>query len=438
VSRSLFTNGIKIGIKTYLKIFLYLFMKKLTSNSLNDLAIKAAKPKAQPYTLRDGDGLFLLVHPNGSKYFQLRTTLHNKRKLIQLGTYPELSLSEAREQSREKRKQVKIEHVDPIVEAKLIKQQKAKEADNTFEKIAEDWLAIKQRTLAPSTYLKIKQTFNANVYGVIGKYPIKDIDNQLVRKCLMIMQKRGALEFMEKTRGWIKGVFDFALSDRLISENPIPAKDERLIKHVGEKFPRLKSMQDAGKLLRNLADYGGSFEVATCVYLQMHFAQRPSELRCARWAEFDLEKAIWTLPLEQSKSRKYMTKPHTVMLSKQAVEALKELQAYTGHSEYLFSARLVRKPISEATVRKAFRLIFTDYHIVPHGCRHFFSTQANESGLFRRDVIEAFLAHSDKDKIREVYNEATYDNERRQLAQWWSDQLDVMRDGAKILPLKLA
>lgn len=413
-------------------------MAKLNADLLDDLTIKAAKPRDKEYTLRDGNGLFLLIHPSGGKYFHLRTTLHGKPKKIQLGTYPELSLSEARDIAREKRKQVKVEHIDPILEAKLVKQQKAKDADNTFQKIAEDWLAIKQRTLAPSTYLKIKQTFNANVYGVIGKYPMKDIDNQLVRKCLLIMQKRGALEFMEKTRGWIKQVFDFALSDKLISENPIPLKDERLIKHIGEKFPRLQSLQDAGKLLRNLVDYAGSFEVATCVYLQLHFAQRPSELRCAKWADFDLDKAIWTLPLEQSKSRKYMTKPHTIMLSKQALAALKELQAYTGHGEYVFASRLAGNPVSEATIRKAFRLTFPDYHIVPHGCRHFFSTQANESGLFRHDVIESFLAHSDKDKIRETYNEATYDNERRQLAQWWSDQLDIARDGAKVLPFKQA
>lgn len=408
-------------------------MKKLTSDSLSDLTIKAAKPSNKPYTLRDGKGLFVLVHPNGSRYFQLRTTLHGKPKLIQLGTYPELSLSEARNLAREKRKQVKIDGIDPILEAKSVKQHKAKDADNTFQKIAEEWLVIKQRTLAPSTHLKIKQTFNANVYGVIGKYPIKEIDNLQVRNCLLIMQKRNALEFMEKTRGWIKQVFDFALSDKLISENPIPLKDERLEKHISEKFPRLKNRQDAGKLLRNLVDYGGSFEVATCVYLQLHFAQRPSELREAKWVDFDLNNAIWTLPLEQSKSRKYMTKPHTVMLSKQALKVLTELNQYTGHSEYLFSGRLTNKPISEATIRKAFRLVFTDYHIVPHGCRHFFSTQANESGLFRRDVIESFLAHSDKDKIRETYNEATYDNERRQLAQWWSDQLDVMHDAVKKL-----
>ena len=205
---------------------------------------------------------------------------------------------------------------------------------------------------------------------------------------------------------------------------------------MGEKYPSLKSTSDAGKLLRNLNDYAGSFEVSTCVYLTLNFAQRPSELRCAKWVDFDLDNAVWTIPLEQSKTRKHMSKPQSVMLSRQAIGALMELKQYTGHGDYVFPGRLNTKPISEATIRKAFRQVFTDYHIVPHGCRHFFSTQANESGLFRSDVIEAALSHGDKDKIRAIYNEATYDSERKKLAQWWSDELDLMRDGAKVLPFK--
>ncbi len=412
-------------------------MAKLNSDLLDDLSIKAAKPKVKEYALRDGNGLFLLVHPNGSKYFQLRTTLHGKPKKIQLGKYPDLTLAAARIDAMAKRRMVD-DHKDPIIEAKLEKVKAIKNADATFRSVAEAWLDIKKHTLAQSTHLKIAQTFNANVYSKLGSYPIGKIDNHMVRECLIVMQKRGALEIMEKTRGWIKQVFDFALSDKMISENPIPVTDLRLKKHIGEKFPRLKSANDAGKLLRNLTDYAGSFEVSTCVYLMLNFAQRPSELRCSKWADFDLEQAIWTIPLEQSKTRKHMTKPHTVMLSRQAIDALKQLKQYTGHSEYVFASRLDSKPLSEATIRKAFRLNFSDYHIVPHGCRHFFSTQANESGLFRHDVIEAALSHGDKDKIRGIYNEATYDRERRELAQWWSDQLDIMRDGAKVLPFKQA
>jgi integrase len=247
-----------------------------------------------------------------------------------------MSLGEARELAREKRKQVKVDRIDPILEARLDKQNAAKDADNTFQKIAEEWLAVKKRTLVPSTHLKIKQTFNANVYGV---------------------------------------------------------------------------------------------------FLQISVAQRPSDLREAKWSEFDLDKAVWTLPLPRSKTRKHMPKPQAIMLSRQAIAALK---AHAGSSEYLFAARLASKPVSEATIRKAFRTMFTDYHTVPHGCRHFFSTQANESGLFRSDAIEAFISHKDKDKIRATYNEATYDKERMTIAQWWSDQLDIMPDGAKVLPFKQA
>ena len=411
--------------------------KKLSAELLDDLSIKAAKPLDKEYTLRDGNGLFLLVHPNGSKYFQLRTTLHGKPKKIQLGAYPDLTLSKARDSAKDSRRMID-DHKDPVIEAKLEKAQATKNADATFRLVAEAWLEIKKHTLAQSTHLKIQQTFNVNVYSKLGSYPIAKIDNQMVRECLLVMQKRGAVEFMEKTRGWIKQVFDFALSDKLIRENPIPVTDLRLKKHVGEKFPRLKNASDAGKLLRNLTDYAGSLEVSTCVYLMLHLAQRPSELRCAKWQDVDLNNAIWTIPLEQSKTRKHMTKPHTIMLSRQAVTALKALHPYTGHGQYIFASRLDSKSLSEATIRKAFRLCFGDYHIVPHGCRHFFSTQTNESGLFRPDVIEAFLAHGDSNKIRAVYNEASYDRERKQLAQWWSDQLDTMRDGAKVVPFKSA
>lgn len=413
-------------------------MAKLGSNLLNDLTIKAAKPSDKPNPLRDGNGLWLLVHENGSKYFQLRTTLHGKRKLIQLGTYPKLSLSAARELAREKLRLVKDEHIDPVLLKKKAKEAKAIDADNTFQRVAEDWLAIKNRKLTKSTIKKIQQTFNANVYGMLGKHPIKDIDHIMVRNCLMVMQKRGALELMRQTRKWIGAVFNFALGDKLILENPIPQIDERLESPISKGYPHLKSMHDAGILLRNLTKYRGSFEVATCTYLTLHFAQRPTELRAAKWSEFDLENAIWTLPLVRSKAKKYMVREHTIMLSIQAVTALRELKEYTGHSDFLFPSRVNNKEISEATVRKCFRNVFPDYHVVPHGCRHFFSTQANESGLFRADAIETFLSHIDKDAIRKTYNQATYDAERRKIAQWWSDQLDIARDGAKVLSFKQA
>ena len=410
----------------------------MASCLLDDLTIRAQKPTSKAYTLRDGNGLFLLVHPNGSKYFQLRTTLHGKEKLVRLGVYPNISLSEARAKCLEAIKLIQV-NVDPVLEKKIAKTKAKESSEATFRSIAKEWLDEKEKTLAKSTHLKIQQTFNANVYSRIGDFPIGKIDNLMVRALLMVMQKRDALELMGKTRGWIRSVFDFALSDHLISENPIPLIDLRLANHIGGKFPHLKSASDAGKLLRNLIEYQGTFEVQTRVTLMLHFSQRPSELRESKWEEFDLQRGIWTIPLERSKPRKTMTEPHTVMLSKQVLAILKELQQYSGNGEYLFPARITGKPVSEATIRKAFRVCFSDYRIVPHGCRHFFSTHANDASKinrhlsFDKDVIESFLGHADTNKTRDTYNEAAYNESRRQLAQWWSNQLDVMRDGGKVL-----
>lgn len=230
------------------------------------------------------------------------------------------------------------------------------------------------------------------------------------------------------------------LADRLINENPIPLADLRLNKHVGERFPRLKTAIDAGKLLRNLVEYQGTFEVQTCVILMLHLAQRPSELRESRWQEFDLKKGVWTIPIEKSKSRKHMSKPHTVMLSRQSLALLNELKEYTGSGEYLFAARITGKPVSEATIRKAFRTCFNEYRIVPHGCRHFFSTHANDAAKsnrllkFDKDVIESALGHAAENNVQGIYDDREYEISRKQLAQWWSDQLDMMKGGAKVLP----
>lgn len=251
---------------------------------LDDLTIKTAKPKEKPYTMRDGGSLFVLVHPNGSKYFHVRTKLHGKEKKVQLGTYPTVTLKKARVARDDALRLVKAGK-DPVLAQRLAKQGASNDADNTFKKVAIDWLEINARDLAPTSLLKIQKTFEANVFPIIGEYPIKQINNLMVRKCLTPMQKRGALEYMSKTRSFILEVFKFALADAIIEENPITEKDMRLVKHEAKKHPRLKSLGDAGKLLRKLDGFQGSIEVQTCVYLQLHFAQRPSELRLAQWTE---------------------------------------------------------------------------------------------------------------------------------------------------------
>jgi integrase len=408
----------------------------MATELLKEVEVRNAKPTDKQRKLNDGNGLTLLVHPNGSKYFQLRFTLHGKEKTLQLGVYPDLGLQDARKKAKDARQLVSA-GIDPVQDRRIQDARKAVSAATTFRSVAEQWLAIKQRTLAPSSYRKITETFNANVYPRFGNLPIKDVSALVVRDAMQAIERRGALELMAKCRAWIRGVFDFALSEEMLKHNPIPKEDLVLRKHTGENHPRIKSREDAGQFLRNLFEYPGRTETRLAIWLQMLLATRPGELRLAEWMEFDLDKGLWTIPLDRMKNRKHMTDPHVVTLSRQAVAALKELHGFTSYSNLLFpSLTNSTKPISDMTLSKALRSIWPNYRIVPHGFRHFFSTIANEHGQFRHDVIEAALAHKDSNAIRSIYNQATYLKERRELAQWWGDELEAMRDGGKVLTFK--
>ena len=393
---------------------------------LSDTAVRNAKPNAKSYKMPDGNGLYLFLQPTGGKLWRYDYRFEGKRKTLSIGKYPIVSLADARARLDQAKKMI-AEGVDPSLHKRRNKIQKTSDAELTFEKVAKDWLNVKSKSLAPTTLEKISKSFEANVYDRIGRLALKDIIYKDIRDCLLVMQKRGSLEYMHKTRGWVKSVFDFAVNDELLDRSPITSNDDRLQKHEGKNYPHFQSMKDAVKFLRNLKDYSGNIEVQLCAYLIIHVAQRPSELRKAKWSEFDFDNALWTLPLERSKTKKHMDKPHTIMLSTQVLKALKYLNEFTGHQEYLFKSRLDDNPLSEATLRRVFRATFLDYHTVPHGCRHFFSTTANESGLFRKEVINKMIQHKDNDvsEASNTYNKATYDVERKKIAQWWSDQLDT-------------
>ena len=346
-----------------------------------------------------------------------------------------MRLAEARISAKAAR-QLVADGVDPVQNRRIQSSRQAASAAKTFKSVTEQWLAIKQRTFAPSTHKKIKETFNATVYPRFGNLPIAEVTALVVRDAMQVMERRGALELMQKCRAWIRSVFDFALSEEMVEHNPVPQKDLVLKKHKEKRHPGLKSREDAARFLRNLFEYPGRAETRLAIWLQMLVATRPSELRLAEWAEFDLAKGLWTIPLERMKNRKHMTEPYIVALSRQAVAALKELHEFTSYSTLLFpSLTNSKRPISDMTLAKALRTIWPNYRIVPHGFRHFFSTMANEHGQFRHDVIEAALAHKDGNAIRATYNRATYIKERQELAQWWADELDGLRGGANVMPL---
>lgn len=404
----------------------------MASELLSDKDVSNAKPSKKSFTLKDGNGLFVLVHSNGSKYFQLRATVNGKQKLIQLGVYGVMTLAKARELARDKKAQIS-EGLDPAIQKKIDKATSKLAANATLEVVYADWLAEKSH-ISPSYHKKISATFKANVLPRLGAIPINLITPPLIKNILKVMEARGSITIAKKTKSWLKEIFDHATEAGLrVGDNPANVVKVKT-PHQKESYPSLRSREDAGEFMRRLLEYGGRQETIIAIQLLMLTGVRPGELRLAQWNEFDFEDATWAIP----KVRMKMRKPHVVMLSKQAVTLLKQLKTLTGYQGYVLPDLIGSKPISNMTFSMALQRVWVDYRIVAHGFRHFFSTQANESRLFHKDVIESALAHGDENKIRGTYNLAEYRTERAKLAQWWADELDLMRDGAKVLPFKQA
>lgn len=403
----------------------------MAAELLDDKKISYAKPLEKQYTLRDGKGLFVLVHPNGSKYFQLRATIDGKPKLIQLGVYGAITLSQARERAREKKSQIAA-GLDPVVQKKIAKANSLLAANSTFEVVYKAWLAEKH--ISTSYRAKISSTIKANVLQRLGSIPINQVTPPLIKSTLKVMETRGSITLAKKTKAWLKEIFDYATEDGLrVGDNPANVVKIKT-PHEKENYPSLKSRSDAGEFMRRLVEYGGRLETILAIQVLMLTAVRPGELRLAEWDEFDLIAGEWKIPA----SRMKMRKSHTVMLSKQAVSLLQQLKTISGYQKYVLPDLIGSKPISNATLIMALRRVWVNYRIVPHGFRHLFSTQANESRLFHKDVIESALAHGDENKIRGTYNLAEYRSERTKLAQWWADELDLMRNGAAVVKIKAA
>ncbi len=400
--------------------------------TLTDTAIRNAKPKGKPYKIYDRDRLFVLVHPNGSKYWRLRYKRDGKEKAFALGAYPSVSLAEARKRSHEAH-DLLVKGLDP---AEQWKAQKTRTNVTTFESVARDWLALKKGKLAPSYFVKIEKTIRTNLFPRLGDKPIREVTAGIVLECLRAMEARGAVELARRCKSYAASIFNYAAALELVPVGYNPARgltkdvlESRTVQH----FPHLIEAE-LGEFLRTLAEYPGRAETRFAVKLLLLTFVRPGELRAAKWEEFDLEKdaPMWRIPAERMKMRF----PHMVPLSSQTVETLKELKIFTGHSAYLFPGGRGRLPyMSENTVNKAIALLGYKGRVVGHGFRATASTILNESRQFHPDAIERQLAHKDRNEIRAIYDRAEHLEERKRLMQWWADKLNALAT-VNVVPLR--
>ncbi len=387
---------------------------------LSEVKARNAKPKSKPYKIADGDGLFLLVTPAGSKYWRLKYYFGGKEKLLALGVYPEVGLADARERRMDARKQLAAGK-DPAQEKKETKRRTQLTTVNRFEVVASEWLSKQESIWSQRYFNTTKWRLETYVFPQIGNRPIAEITALDVLDVLRELEAKGILDTTRKVKQVIEKVFMYAIATGRAERNPVP--DLRgVLKVPVVKHRSYLREAELPEYLRKLEAYDGSLQTQIALRLLLLTFVRTTELRAARWEEIDWDKAEWRIPAERMKMRE----AHIVPLAKQAIAILRKQEELSGNREFVFpNEHTPSKFMSENTMLYALYRMGYHSRATGHGFRSTASTILNEHG-FRPDVIERQLAHGERDKVRAAYNYAQYLPERRKMMQWWADFIDQM------------
>jgi integrase len=404
-------------------------------DKLTDTAIKAARARTKPCKLFDGGGLYLLVRPDGKRYWRLKYYVAGKEKLISLGVYPRVTLKTARRRATEAHAQID-DGQDPSVHRQEAKAARRSAAGTTFEAVSREWYAKRSKSWAASNAIKVLGRLENDVFPWLGAKPIAELTGPKILETLRRVEERVAVESAHRIRQTINSIFIYAIDTHRVIGNPTPRSDALETPKKGS-YASITDPQGVGKLMRAIRGYSGGLNTRVALQLAPLVFVRPGELRAAEWSEFDLERGEWRIPGARMKAKA----PHLVPLAKQATALLTELQPLTGSGRFVFpSERGPTRPMSSNTLNAALRTLgFAKEQMTAHGFRHMASTLLNERG-WNRDAIERQLAHSERDSIRAAYNAAEYLPERRKMMHSWADYLDELAagDGAKVVNIKAA
>lgn len=406
---------------------------------LNDLAIRKAEPRDKPYKMADGGGLHVLVTPAGGKLWRLKYRIDGREKLLSLGKYPDVPLARAGELAAVARRKI-ADGLDPAAEKATAKARR-KEIEHppevvTFAKVAEAWMA----EMAPSKHMRTAarlDSFCDYACDEIGHLAINQVRAFDIMQMVKGINATGKHETARRTFSTVGRIFRYAVAHNLVDRNP--ASDVKLADFLPSAetrhFACLKDPKAIGGLMRAIDEYEGSPTTRLALKLAALTFVRPGELRHAEWTEIHEDAAEWRIPAEKMKAKAL----HIVPLSKQALAVIEELRPLTGGGLYLFpSERSDQRAMSDNTVNAALRRMgYTREEMTGHGFRGMASTRLHELG-YSHQVIEAQLAHAERDEVAAAYNHALYLDDRRKLMQAWADQLDELRKGAKVIPFAAA
>lgn len=428
----------------------------MPTDTLTDAAIRKAKPGEKPRKLSDGAGLYLELQPSGARWWRLKYRIGGKEKRLSLGTYPAVTLADARRRRDEARAQVAA-GTDPSEVRKATKEAQAhaqvratlqaagEPLPGTFEAVARDWLRLVHEPKVSARYaLRSRIQLDRDVIPWIGTMPARDVSAPVVLDLLRKVAARDALDTAHRVKQTIGLVMRYAIATGHADRDPTPDLREALPTPIKRHFSAILEPRRVGELLRAVDAYTGQPGTRAALQLAALTFQRPGNVRTMQWAHLDLDGCTWSIPaaeMKRSKQDKETGAPHLVPLARQALVILRELQPLTGSGALVFPGLRGRdRPISDMTLNAAMRRLgFGPDEMTAHGFRAMARTVIREQlPDIDPEWIEAQLAHGKKGPLGMAYDRAQYMAQRRQMMQTWADYLDRLRDGAQVLPFKAA
>jgi integrase len=401
--------------------------------ALSDAAIRAAKPREAQFKLFDEGGLFLIVKPSGGKLWRLKYRHLGKEQQLSLGVFPDVGLKEARQRRDDARKLI-AGGANPAFEKRRAAAAASVSAASTFKAVAEEFIAKREREgLTEVTTVKSKWLLSL-LEPAIGARAVAEVEPYEILAVLKRVELSGRYETAKRLLAFAGSIFRYAVATTRAQHNPAADLRGALVSPKVKHHAAIIEPQAVGALLRAIDGFDGHPTTKWALRLAAHVFVRPGELRRAEWSEIDLDGAVWRIPAGRMK----MNREHVVPLSRQAVVILTEAKQLTGDGRFVFPCvRTPLRPMSENTLNAALRRLgYTGDEMTAHGFRSTASTLLNESGKWSVDAIERALAHGDTDSVRAAYHRGAHWQERVKMAQWWSDHLDTLRAGGKVIALR--
>jgi len=391
-----------------------------TTKPLTNTEVKQARPSEKEYNLSDGQGLALRVKTNGTKQwlFNYSRPFTKKRSNISFGIYPDISLSEARIK-RFQARNLLANDIDPK-EHKYIEKLKQKAAsENTLKAISQGWFDIKSTSITPSYADDIWRSLELHIFPKLGKVPIHKIEAPTFISLLQPVAAKGSLETVKRLCQRINEIMTYAVNSGLLEGNKLTGVAKAFQAPKKKNLPTLKPGQ-LKALVSTIKEASIKTTTKNLILWQLHTMVRPSEAAGTKWIELDEEKQLWNIPADRMKRRK----AHIVPITDKAMAILQKMKLYSGQREFVFPAdRDPRKPIHPQTANMALKRMGYKNELVAHGLRALASTTLNEAN-FSPDIIETALAHYDKNEVRRAYNRAEYIEKRKDMMEWWSNQIE--------------